>query len=163
MLRTLRHLFATHWGTRRRFTPEVLKQIEDATIEIEAAHAGEIRFAIETALDLPELWADIGARARALQVFSQLGVWDTEGNNGVLIYVLRADRRVEIVADRGIASRVSAAEWAEVARAMEDAFRAGRFGPGCVAGIQAVGRLLAKHFPNAGGDRDEQPNQPVLL
>jgi hypothetical protein len=163
MLRTLRHLFATHWGTRRRFTPAVLKQIEDATLEVEAAHAGEIRCAIETALDLPQLWGAVDARMRALQVFSQLGVWDTDGNNGVLIYVLLADRRVEIVADRGIAARVSPAEWAEVARAMEDAFRAGRFGPGCVAGIQAVGRLLAKHFPNAGGDRDEQPNQPVLL
>jgi uncharacterized membrane protein len=96
-------------------------------------------------------------------VFGHLGVWDTAGNNGVLIYLLRADRCVEIVADRGIAARVLQSEWDAVCREMEDHFRASRFAEGAEAGVRGVGRLLGKHFPNAGGDRDELPNQPVLL
>ena len=161
--RVIRHLFATHWGTRRRFTREVLAHIEKTLRRIEGQHAGELRFAIETAFDLPELWYGLTPRQRALQVFGQLGVWDTEGNNGVLIYVLMADRDVEIIADRAIATRVSQTEWAAVCRDMEGHFRAGRFAEGSETGITAVGRLLGKHFPGRGGDRDEQPNQPVLL
>ncbi|MGB5131647.1 MAG: TPM domain-containing protein [Steroidobacteraceae bacterium] len=161
--RVLRHLFATHWGTRRRFDSEVLARIEKALRRIEGQHAGELRFAIETAFDLPELWYGVTPRQRALQVFGQLGVWDTEGNNGVLIYVLMADHDVEIIADRAIAARVTQAEWDAVCREMEAHFRAGRFAEGSEAGIASVGRLLGKHFPGRGGDRDEQPNQAVLL
>ena len=161
--RVLRHLFATHWGTRRRFTRNVLARIEKSLRKIEAQHAGELRFAIETAFDLPELWYGITPRQRALQVFGHFGVWDTESNNGVLIYVLMADRDVEIVADRAIAARVPQAEWDAVCREMEAHFRAGRFAEGSETGITAVGKLLGKHFPGRGGDRDEQANQPVLL
>ena len=163
IIRTLKHLFATQWGTRRRFPVAVLTQIEAAVKAVEARHAGEIRFAVETAFDLPELWHGVTPRERALQVFGHLGVWDTEGNNGVLIYVLMADRDVEIVADRSIAARVSPAEWAAVCREIEDRFRLGQFAEGSVAGVAAVGSLLARHFPNQGGDRNEQSNQPVLL
>jgi uncharacterized membrane protein len=161
--RVFRHLFATDWGTRRRFRPEVLARIEATIREVEAQHAGEIRFAIETAFDLAELWYGLSPRQRALEVFGQLGVWDTERNNGVLIYVLLADHDVEIIADRAIATRVSQAEWDAVCRGVEDHFRAGRFGDGSEAGIRGVGELLAKHFPHLGGDRDEHPNQAVLL
>ena len=161
--RVLRHLFATRWGTRRRFTAKVLAHIEQALIRVEERHAGEIRFAIETAFDLPELWYGVTPRQRALQVFGHLGVWDTAGNNGVLIYVLMADHDVEIVADRAIAARVPQAEWDTVCRGMEDHFRAARFAEGAEAGIAGVGELLGKHFPGHRGDRDEQPNQPVLL
>ena len=105
--RTLRHLFATRAGTRRRFTDAVDASIESAIRAAETRTSGEIRFVIETALDLPELWAGVTPRERALQVFSQLRVWDTELRNGVLIYVLAADRDVEIVADRGAAARIS--------------------------------------------------------
>ncbi len=163
IMRMLRPLLATHWATRRNFTAEVQARIEQCIREVEAKQAGEIRFAIETALDLPELWRDLPPRQRALEVFGQLGVWDTANNNGVLIYLLRADRSVEIVADRGIASRVLPAEWDAICREMEDHFKAGRFAEGSEAGIRGVGRLLAKHFPSDGGDRDELPNQPVLL
>ncbi len=161
--RVLHHLFATHWGTRRRFTSEVLARIEKSLRWIERQHAGELRFAIETAFDLPELWYGVTPRQRALQVFGQLGVWDTEGNNGVLIYVLMADHAVEIVADRAIAARVPQADWGAVCREMETHFRAGRFAEGSDAGIAGVGRLLAAHFPGQGGDRNEQPDAPVLL
>jgi uncharacterized membrane protein len=161
--RWLRHLFATHWRARRRFTPQVLAEIERSIGEIESRHAGELRFAIEVALDLPELWRRMSSRERALQVFGHLGVWDTEHNNGVLIYLLLADRRVEIVADRGIAARVLPAEWDAVCREMEDHYKTGGWAAGSAAGVRAAGRLLAKHFPGSGGDRDELPNQPVLL
>jgi uncharacterized membrane protein YgcG len=161
--RALRHLFSTRWGTRRRFTVEVRRRIEAAITGLERRHAGEIRFAIETALDLPELWDGVMSRERALNVFGQLGVWDTAGNNGVLIYVLMADHVVEIVADRAIAARVAQGEWDALCRAMEVHFRAGRFAEGSEAGIAGVGALLARHFPGQGGDANEQPDRPVLL
>ncbi len=163
LMRTLRHLFATSWGTRRRFTPAVLEQIEAAIRDVESRHAGEIRFAVETAFDLPELWHEVSPRQRALQVFGHLGVWDTELNAGVLIYVLIADTDVEIVADRGIAARVPDADWQVVCKEMEAQFRSGDFAAGAVIGVQRIGALLARHFPHSGGDRDELPNQPVLL
>lgn len=96
LLRLLRHLGTTRWSTRRRFGPPARAAIEAAITECEQRHGGELRFIVETALDLPELWHDLTPRARALQVFGQFGVWNTEHNNGVLIYVLLADRAVEI-------------------------------------------------------------------
>jgi len=161
--RILGHLLRPAFLARRCFTAQVLDQIERVIHEVEAQHAGEIRFAVETALDLPRLWRGVSPRDCALDAFSQLRVWDTARNNGVLIYVLFADRDVEIVADRGISERVSQAEWEAVCRAMEEHFRAGRFGPGAVAGVRGVGRLLAQHFPHTPGDRNELPDRPALL
>ena len=161
--RALRHLFATRWGTRRRFTAEVRSRIERDIADLERRHAGEIRFAIETAFDLPDLWYGTTPRERALAVFGQLGVWDTAGNNGVLIYVLMADRDVEIVADRALAARVPQADWDDVCRGMKGHFGAGRFAEGAQAGIAGVGTLLARHFPAQGGDSNEQPDAPVVL
>jgi uncharacterized membrane protein len=161
--RALKHFMATQFGTRRHFTPSVLQQIEDTIREVESKHAGEIRFAVETSLDVPELWHEVTPRQRALQVFGHLGVWDTAQNAGVLIYLLMADRDVEIVADRGVATRVSDAEWQAVCREMEALYRDGRFAEGSVLGVRRIGELLAKHFPNAGGDRNELSNQPILL
>jgi len=161
--RFLRHVFATRWSTRRRFGPRVLGAIETAIREMEAGHAGEIRFAVETALDMAELVEDLSPRRRAMQVFGQLGVWDTAQNNGVLIYLLLADRVVEIVADRGIAAHISQSEWDGICREMERHYRAGRFSEGSVAGVYGIGRLLARHFPGRRRDADELPNQPVLL
>ena len=163
LARALRHLFSTRWGTRRRFTAAVRRRIEATIAELERRHAGEIRFAIETAFDLPELWNGVTPRERAINVFGQLGVWDTAGNNGVLIYVLMADHVVEIVADRAIAARVAQGDWDAVCRDMEAHFRAGRFAEGSEAGIAGVGALLARHFPGQGGDANEQPDRPVLL
>lgn len=158
----LRHLCATRAGTRRRFTDEVDAVIETAIRAAESRTSAEIRFVIETALDIPELWAGVSPRDRACQVFSQFGVWDTELRNGALIYVLAADRDVEIVVDRG-AFRISPVEWEAACKLMEGHFRAGRFQEGAVAGVEAVGGLLAREFPVRSGDRDELPNQPSLL
>src|SRR5689334_21655522 len=150
LTRLFRHLASTRYLTRRHFPAPVRAAIEQAIRECEARHAGEIRFVVETAFDLPELWHDLPPRARALQLFGQLGVWDTAHNNGVLIYVLMADRVVEIVADRGIAGRIDQGEWRTVCERMEQHYRAGRFRDGSVAGIEGVGALLERHFPGAG-------------
>jgi uncharacterized membrane protein len=162
--RMLRHLFATRWGTRRKFTPGVLADIEKTISRVEAQHTGEIRFAVESALHPAELWHDLSPRQRALQVFAHLHVWDTHHNNGVLIYVLLADRAVEILADRGLAAHIAQGEWDQICREMERHYRANDFGRGSIAGIEAIGALLGRHFPGAhGSGTSELPNQPVLL
>lgn len=161
--RWLKNILTTPLATRRRFTAQVLRDIETAITEVEHRHAGEVRFVVETALDLSRLYARCTARERAIEQFSALRVWDTEHNNGVLVYVLFSEHRVEIVADRGIAARVSQDEWNAVCADVECAYRQGDFGAGSVGAIEGVGRLLAKHFPAAGGDLDEQPNRPLVL
>jgi uncharacterized membrane protein len=162
-MRAFTHLFATEAGTRRRFPPAILSAIEQAVTAAEQRTSGEIRFAVETAMDLPDLWSGRTPRERALDVFGELRVWDTELANGVLIYVLMADRDVEIVADRGATARIPYADWEAVCRLMEEHFRAGRFEQGAVAGVAAVGALLERHFPARRVERDELPNQPSLL
>jgi uncharacterized membrane protein len=161
--RALRHLFTTHWSARRHFPRSTLNEIESAVRAAEATHAGQLRFVVESALHLPQLWQRTTSRQRALQVFAALGVWDTAANNGVLIYVLLADRAVEVVADRGIAERVEPAEWNVICRDMERHFREGRFRPGSVSGVQAVGALLARHFPGSLDGFNELPDKPVIL
>lgn len=165
--RLVRHAAATHWRTRLKFPERTLDAIEAAIGQAERTHGGEIRFTIETALPPLHVASDLTPRARALQVFAQLRVWDTELNNGVLIYVLIADRSVEIVADRGVAARVPQAEWDTVCRMMEEHFRAGRFEAGSVAGVGAVGALLARHFPAAAARSssvgNQLPDRPTLL
>jgi uncharacterized membrane protein len=165
--RLLRHVVATHWRTRMQFPPRTLDAIEETIGRAERAHGGEIRFAIETALTPGQLFEDLTPRARALEVFAHLRVWDTEANNGVLIYVQRADRSVEIVADRGVASRVAQSEWDGVCRMMQEHFRAGKFKTGAIAGVEAVGALLARHFPAPGpagsAAGNQLPDRPTLL
>jgi uncharacterized membrane protein len=159
-----RHLVSTRWALSRRFPSTTLDAIERAVAESEAQHRGEIRFAVEAALDLRALRRHETPRARAHEVFSELRVWDTRERNGVLIYLLLAERVVEIVADRGFEGRVSGAEWQAVCGAIEDAYRDARWRDGALLGIDAVTRLLVREFPRTGApDVDEQPNRPQLL
>ena len=160
--RILRHLFTPPWAARRRFPPGVLAEIESSISESEKRHSGEIRFVVETALELSTLLRGVSPRAHALAVFAELGVWDTEANTGVLIFVCLADRDVEIVADRGIAALVAPEEWETVCREIEQGYRAGRFREGSLAGIRGVSALLARHCPPRAGDRDELPNRPIV-
>jgi uncharacterized membrane protein len=161
--RLLRHLFATAARTRVLFSSAVLAQIEAAIGAAESQHSGEIRFVVETALPLSALWHNATPRARALQAFAHLHIWDTHANNGVLIYVLRADRAVEILADRGISERVSEAEWQAVCRKVELHYRAGRYAEGSSVAVASVARILGQHFPPGGSGSNELPNQPILL
>lgn len=161
--RHLTHFAHGRWRLHACFPPDVLKVIETAIWEDERRHGGQIRFAIETALEWNELRAGLSARERAIDVFSHLRVWDTERNNGVLIYVLLADRDVEIVADRGIHALAGAAAWEDICRHMESEFREGRFREGALEGVHRVGNLMAAHFPPIPGARDELPNRPVIL
>lgn len=163
--RLLRHVFATRGKLRRAFPVQALEAIGRAIEDSERLHSGEIRFAIEVALDPAEVWAGTSPRQRALQVFSALGVWDTEANNGILIYLLLADRDVEIVADRGFNGKVSAAEWSSVCSAMEQNLRAGRYQEAAIDGVREAGTLLARHYPPlpGGRDEDELPNRPAVL
>jgi uncharacterized membrane protein len=156
-----RHIFMPRRTLRRAFDEAALNAIEKAITDTEKTHGGEIRIALEASLEPAELFSDVSPRQRALQTFSQLGVWDTELNNGVLIYVLWADRDVEIVADRGFNGRVSAQEWSDVCHRMEQLFSQGSASSAVIAGIQAAGSLISRHFP--GGDRNELPDRPVLL
>ena len=148
--------------TRRRFPGATLRAIEAAITAAETRHGGEIRFVVETALDFAALWQGVTPRERALQVFGELGVWDTAENNGVLVYVLMAERDVEIIADRGIATRVSPEAWHDICVTMERAFAAGQYREGAVAGIEGVADLLSQHFPESKADLNEQPDQPIL-
>ena len=158
-----RHLMEHRWRLRRIFPPKVLVNIERAIRASEATHSGQIRFVVEGALDGAPLFRDQPARGRALDVFAQLRIWDTADNNGVLIYLLLADRDFEIVADRGIDAKVGAAGWEEICKAMESDFRAGHFERGVIKGIDAVSRLLAAHFPKRGAGRNELPDAPVVM
>ena len=161
--RLLRHLIYDHWSVRRAFPPAALRAIRDQISEQEKRHKGELRFAVEAALPLAHLWRDQDARSRALELFGQLGVWDTEHNSGVLIYLLLADKRVEIVADRGIDNKVGRAAWETICGEMQSAYAAGRFEQGARLGVAAISDLLAAHFPPGRDRRNELSNEPIVL
>ena len=149
--RLFRHLTATRWGTRLAFRRRTLDAIEAAVAQAGKAHLGRICFAIDTAKSPRQLWRGVSVRCRAVEVFAAMRVWDTERNNGVLVYLSLADRAVEIVADRGFQERVRTAEWSAVCKLMQGHFRERRFREGGVAGIEAVGALLTRHFPRSAG------------
>jgi uncharacterized membrane protein len=161
--RIARHLVQHHWRAKQIFPQNVLDRIEQAIKQSETTHSGQVRFVVEGALDGAPLFRNQSARERALDVFSHLRIWDTAHNNGVLIYLLLADRDVEIIADRGIDAKVGAAGWETICRAIEAEFGAGQFERGVIDGIAAVSRELAKHFPPAGPHPNELPDTPVVM
>lgn len=163
MKRFLRHLFTTRAAVRRHFPPAALQAIETAIAESERGHRGEIRFVIEPALEPAQLIAGMAPRERALEVFSELRIWDTEENSGVLIYVLHADHAIEIVADRGIHAATGPQTWERIAADMERTFAKGEYGAGALRGIAAVTAELRRHLPRKDGDTDELPNEVTLL
>jgi uncharacterized membrane protein len=163
LIRVMRHLSMGRAAVRRVFPPRALNAIEQAIRATEVRHAGQIRFAVEASLELAPLLAGQTAQQRAIEVFSTLRVWDTEHNNGVLIYLLLADRDVEIIADRGIHVRLGREVWGAICHEMEASFRAGHFESGVIAGIHAVGEHLSRHFPAHDGKSNEMPDSPVVL
>ena len=149
--RLLKHRWLDEDDAARALGAPALARLEARVAASEQAHSGEIRLCIEAGLPLSYLWRDATPRQRAVTMFGKLRVWDTEHNNGVLIYLLLAERAIEIVADRGVARRVPQAEWERLVAGMREAFRAGRFEEGLAQAIDAVDGLLAQHFPLAAG------------
>jgi uncharacterized membrane protein len=161
--RLWRHFVTDRGQVRRAFPRDELDRVGRAIADGEKRHAGQVCFAIEAALPLQRVMQKLPPRARALEVFGLLRVWDTESNDGVLVYVLLADRAVEIVADRGIDARVGDAAWQSICRRIEAAFRDGRFADGAEHGIEEISALLAEHSPRTGPGRNEIPDAPVVL
>ena len=163
-MRWIRHLFLDHLALARAFPRATLSAIERAVAAQEKRHRGELRVAIEGGLPIQALIAGRSARERALELFARLRVWDTADNAGVLVYLLLADRRVEIVADRGVDARVGATAWETICGAMQQDFAAGRFEAGVLTGLSSVSDLLAEHFPpQPGAQANELPDAPAVL
>jgi uncharacterized membrane protein len=161
--RMMRHLFMPHWIVGQSFPRSVLTAIESAIGASERSHDGELRFVIEAGLHPGPLWRGQTARQRAEELFASLRVWDTEHNSGVLIYVQLVDRRIEIVADRGISAIVPQTQWDAICLRMEGAFRERRFEAGALTAIAEISVLLARHFPPQGDNPNELPDKPVIL
>ncbi|VTU13163.1 hypothetical protein SRS16CHR_00402 [Variovorax sp. SRS16] len=163
--RLWRHRWVDEAEVRRALPPALLDRLTRRVAASERRHSGEIRVCIEAGLPLSYLWRGAPVRERAIMLFGKLRVWDTEHNNGVLIYLLLAERAIEIVADRGIDSHVSSEEWAAMAKRMAAAFREARFEDGLTQALEEVSALLVAHFPLAEGEanRNELPDAPVVL
>lgn len=161
--RILKHLMTAERHVRQIFSPMHLDRIAQTIKASETRHSGEIRFAVESSIELQPLLQGQTPRQRAIEVFSELHVWDTELNNGVLIYVLLADHAIEIVADRGIHTKVGTQYWEELCRTIQSEFAQGHYAEGAMRGIQAVSGKLIEHFPHDGGGKNELPDAPVVI
>ena len=161
--RCWRHVLMSPVRAARAFPSTVMDAIQREIAAQEKRHGGEVVLVVEAELTTAQLWRGLTARARAREVFAMHGVWNTDENNGVLIYVLLAERRVEIVADRGIDRKADAAQWRRIVDAMDGAFREGRYEEGALAGVRGVSDLLASHFPPRPGDRNELTDRPVVI
>lgn len=161
--RVCRHLFISPLALKRRFPKAVMQRIEQAIAQSELTHSGEIRFAVELNLSLLDILRKKSGRQRALEIFSQLRVWDTEQNNGVLIYLLFADHDFEILADRGIHQHTGSQGWARISHEMEALFKQGQFEAGVLHGITQISILLAQHYPPSTHNYNELPNPPVII
>ena len=164
LLRILKHRWLDERDTARALGAGALQRLEARVHASETRHSGEIRLCVEAGLPLSYLWQGLGARERAVTMFGKLRVWDTEANNGVLIYLLLAEHAIEIVADRGLTRHIPAAQWQAIVAGMREPFRAGRYEDGLNAAVDAVDALLAAHFPLASSapNPNELPNRPHL-
>ncbi len=161
--RWIKHASSHPRQVSRQFPPAALERIAQAIAASEQQHAGEIRVVIEAGLPSAMIVRGLQPQQRALQLFGQLNIWDTEHNNGVLIYLLLADQDVEMIADRGIHRYVGTAGWQVICQHMEGMFRSGQFEAGILYGIQAIGTHLATHFPPQGQPRNELSNRVLVL
>jgi len=157
LTRWARHLWLDATDARRTLTPAGLQRLEQAVKDSESRHLGELRLCVEAGLPLTDLWRGMTPRSRAIDLFSQLRVWDTEHNNGVLIYLLLADKRIEVLADRGLHARTSASEWQAIAGSLSAALQGGQFEQGLIVAIEQVSALLKQHYPNTA--HQARPNE----
>lgn len=163
--RLLKHRWTDESNLRRALPAPAVQRLETQVRASEARHAGEICVCVEAGLPLSYLWKQLRARDRAVTLFGKLRVWDTEANNGVLIYLLLAEHSIEIVADRGLNALVSPAQWQTIIEGLRAALRAGEFEQGLARAVAAVDELLQQHFPLAAGERNpnELPDAVILL
>jgi uncharacterized membrane protein len=162
--RILRHRWLDESDTRKAIPPELLERLAQRVAASEKRHSGQIRIYVEAGLPMSYLWRAATARERAVAIFGKLRVWDTEHNNGVLVYLLLAERAIEIVADRGLDRHVAPEEWKAIVARMSGAFREGRIEDGLTQALEEVSALLVQYFPVAEGEahRNELPDEPVL-
>jgi uncharacterized membrane protein len=163
LTRFLRHIFATQRQTHQCFPAAALARIEAAITASEIKHNGQIRFIVETALSPLALYEKQTAQQRALEIFSLFGVWDTENNNGVLLYLLMADRDFEIIADRQIHAKAGQAYWEQTCAEMQALLKEGQFEQGVLLGIQRISAMLEKHFPEDVITPNELPDKPLII
>jgi len=161
--RFFRHVWMSPLIARRAFPQAVLDAVEAAVAAGERTHRAQVRFVVEAELTTPQLWAGLSSRQRALEVFSGMRVWDTDENNGVLVYVLLADHKVEIVADRGIQRHVGDERWRAICKEMEHHFKRDDFRQGSVMAVEKISAELAFYFPAGGVRPNEQPDKPVMM
>lgn len=161
--RYIRHMLSGKRRLKRLFPRKSLREIRDAIAQSEQQHAGQIRFVAEAALPGSYLTRRRTARERAIELFSLLRVWDTEGNCGVLIYLLVAERSIQIIADRGIHRLVPEGAWDEICTLMRQEFQKGDFPTGVLLGIDRTTELLRQYFPSQTPHANELPDWPVLL
>ena len=164
-LRLLKHRAFDETDARRALGPEALRRIASRVEESEKHHTGEIRVCVESGLPVSYVWRGATARERAVAMFGKLRVWDTEQNNGVLIYLLLAEHRIEIVADRGLNAKVAPERWTQIVDDMAANFRQGRFEEGLEHAVDTVDRLLREHFATDGGreNPNELPDHPHVM
>ncbi|MES2183319.1 MAG: TPM domain-containing protein [Pseudomonadota bacterium] len=167
LARIVRHRWYDESDTHRAIPPALVERLMQRVAASERRHTGEIRICVEAGLPTSYLWRGATARNRALTLFGKLRVWDTEHNNGVLIYLLLADHAIEIVADRGLNLHVDSAQWQHLVAHMGDAFGAGRYEDGLTQALEEVSALLVDTFPVPPGTEDqprtnELPDAPVL-
>lgn len=163
MKRLLQNLFAGWFRLSAWFPATTMTRIHDAIAEGELGHAGEICFAVESRYSFWSVLSGLQPRDRATQLFSELRVWDTQDNSGVLLYLQLAERRVEIIADRGISKRVDDAQWQAIC---EQFTRDIKEGPADIAVLACVGKineLLTAHFPMGAENPRELPDHPIIL
>ncbi|MBU42433.1 MAG: hypothetical protein CMN76_04380 [Spirochaetaceae bacterium] len=163
MSRFLKHLFTPRWKVSGYFSRADMEDIQRAIAASEKKHRAELCFAVEASLEPLMVLKKVIGRDRAVKVFSDLGVWDTEENNGVLLYLLLADRDMEIVADRGINKLEGNATWEQICSEMENMFREKKYKAGVIHGVERITEVLARHFPYREGDKNELSDKPVVL
>lgn len=161
--RFFKHLTTTTGFGRRAFPEETLKAIEDAIADGEKRHRAEIRVIVEPSLAAPAVLGGQSPRERARELFAHYGVWDTEENCGVLVYINLADHQVEIVADRGIGRTVAAQDWQAICRTMTQGFARGDYHNSTLAALAQLNALLQEHYPDDGSTRNQLANRPVML
>ena len=161
-VRVLRHRSLDLRDAQRAIPPDMVERLMARVAASEQRHTGEIRICVETSLPSSYLWRGASARERAVMVFGKLRVWDTERNNGVLVYLMLADHAIELVADRGITAHVPPQHWQDMVARMGNAFRDGRYEDGLTQALEEISALLVEHFPAVDATGVPQPNPNEL-